>query len=146
MHILVIWQGSVKVEVSQVDVKEDRFGRANCQVDEQFGGREIGCWRQFVAGVVNAIAAYSQVGAILLLLLGAKITDNPAIHGLFVGGDLQFPYEEARVCAFQISYPLEQASYFVCKTCFPHRFCRGILDKMMVLQNSACVFVDDGTD
>jgi hypothetical protein len=46
------------------------------------------------------IAAYYQAGAILFLLLGAKITDDPAIRWLFVGGDLQFLYEEARVCAF----------------------------------------------
>ncbi len=64
------------------------------------------------------IAAYCQAGAILFLLLWAKIIDNLAISGPFVGGDLQFLYEEAGVCACEILYPLEQVSYFVCKTCF----------------------------
>jgi hypothetical protein len=75
-----------------------------------------------------------------------KITDNPAVHGLFVGGDLQCLYEEAHVCAFQILYPLEQASYFVCRTCFPHQFCCRNLDEMPVLQSGACFFVDDGAN
>jgi hypothetical protein len=83
---------------------------------------------------------------ILLLLLCSKITDNPAVRGLFVGGDLRFLYEEARICAFQFLYPLEQASYFVFEACFPHSFCCGILDKMTVIQNIACVFVNDGTN
>jgi hypothetical protein len=91
------------------------------------------------------IAAYCQAGAILFPILGAKVTDNSAISGPFVGGDLQFLHEEAPVHALEILYPLEQASYFVPETCFPHRFCYGILDKMLVLQNGACVFVDDGT-
>ncbi len=82
------------------------------------------------------------MGAILFLLLGAKIIEDPAVSGPFVGGDLQFLYEEARVCALDILYPLKQASYFVCKTCFPHRFCCGILDKMPVLQSGTCVFVN----
>ncbi len=90
------------------------------------------------------IAAYCQSGAILFLLLGAKITDDPAISGLFVGRDKQFCYEEACVRALEILYTLEQASYFVCKTCFPHRFCCRILDDMLVLQNGAYVFVNDG--
>jgi hypothetical protein len=120
--------------------------RTNCQVDEQFGSCEIGSQQGFVAGVVNSIPAYCQAGGILFLVLGAKITDDPAVCGLFVGGDLQFLYEEAHVCAFQISYPLEQTSYFVCKTCFPHQFCCGILDEMLVLQSGACFFADDGAN
>ncbi len=62
----------------------------------------------------------TQAGVILFLLLGAKITDDLAVRGLFVGGDLQFLYGEASIRVFQISYPLEQASYFVRETCFPH--------------------------
>jgi hypothetical protein len=89
------------------------------------------------------IAAYCQAGVILFLLLGAKITDNPAVSGLFVGRDKQFCYEEAHVRANEISYFLEQVSYFVCETCLPHRFCCKILDKMPVLQKGTCVFVDD---
>ncbi len=73
--------------MGQVDDNEDRPGRTNCQVDEQFCGREIGGWRGFVAGVVDSIAAYCQAGAILFLLLGAKITDDPAISGQFAGRD-----------------------------------------------------------
>ncbi len=75
-----------------------------------------------------------------------KITDNLAVRGLFVIGDLRFLYEEARICAFQFLYPLEQTSYFACKACFPHSFCCRILDKMTVIQNIARVFVDDGTN
>ena len=82
----------------------------------------------------------------MLLLLWAKITDDPAVHGLFVGGDLRFLYEEASVHAFQLAHPLEQASYFVREACFPHSFCCGILDKMTVFQNGACVIVNDGAD
>ncbi len=106
----------------------------------------MGGWHGFVAGVVDLIATYCQAGAILFLLLGAKIIDDPAVSGPFVGGDLRFLFEEAPVCALEISYPLEQASYFVRETCFPHRFCRGILDEMPVLQNGACVFVDYGAE
>jgi hypothetical protein len=87
-HILVVWQWSVEVEVGQVNAKEECSGHINCQVDEQFGGCEIGGWRGFVVGVVNSIALHCQAGAILFLLLGAKLTDNPAIRGLFIGRDL----------------------------------------------------------
>ncbi len=105
----------------------------------------MGGWRGFVPRVIDSIAAYCQADGILLLLLGAKITDNMAVSGPFVGRDEQFCYQEAGVCALKILYSLEQASYFVCKACFPHRFCCRILDKMPVLQNGACVFVNDGT-
>ncbi len=75
-----------------------------------------------------------------------KVTDDPAVRGLFVGRDLRSRYEEASVCAFQFLYPLEQGSNFVCKACFPHNFFHGILDKMTVLPNNACVFVDEGAN
>ncbi len=109
------------------------------------GGREIGGWHGFVPRVIHLLATYCQAGAILVLLLGAKITDNPAVSRPFVGEDEQFCYEEAHVRALEILYSLEQVSYLVCKTHFPHRFCCRILDKMPVLQNGACVFVDVGT-
>jgi hypothetical protein len=38
--------------------------------------------------VVDLIAAYCQACANLFLFGGAKIIDNPAIRGLFVGRDL----------------------------------------------------------
>ncbi len=68
---------------------------------------------------MDLITAYCQVCAILFLLLGAKVTGDLAVGGPFVGRDKQFCYEEACVCALEIVYSLEQASYFVCKTCFP---------------------------
>jgi hypothetical protein len=77
---------------------------------------------------------------------GEKITDNPTISGPFVGVDEQFLYEETLVRDFEISYSLEQVSYFVCKSCFPHRICCRILDEMPLLQNGACVFVNDGAE
>ena len=50
----------------------------------------IGGWRGFVPGAINSIAAYCQAGAILFLLLGAKITDDPAVSGPFVGRTSNF--------------------------------------------------------
>ncbi len=132
------------MEVGQVDAKEYCPGCTYCQNDEKFGGCEIGGWCRFVPGVINLIATYCQAEAILFLLLGAKISDNPAVSGPFVGRDEQFCYEEARVHALEILYSLEQASYFVHKTCIPHRICCKILDNMPVLQSGAYVFVDDG--
>jgi hypothetical protein len=76
------------VEFCQVDAKEDCTRHADCSVDEQFGGREIGC----LAGVVDLIAAHCQAGTILLLLLWAKITADLVVRGLFVGGDLRCTY------------------------------------------------------
>ncbi len=84
------------------------------------------------------------MGTIFLLLLWAKITADLAVRGLFVGGDLRFLDKKTRACALHFLYPLEQASYLVYKACFPTSFCRGILDKMAVLQNGASVFVNDG--
>jgi hypothetical protein len=104
-HILIIWQGSAKVEVCQVNAKEDCSGHADRQVDEQFGGCEIGYWHFFVARVVNSIVTHCQKGTILLLLLRAKITYNLAVCGLFVGGDLRFVDEDTGFVPFSSRIP-----------------------------------------
>ena len=78
-HKLATRHWCIQVEIFDVDCHEFCVGRGDDAVEEEFDYEEVNCGSSAVSGVVDAIAANGEAGAIWICLLWPVVNNYAAV-------------------------------------------------------------------
>ncbi len=80
------------------------------------------------------------------ILLRTIVATDPTIRCSFEVGHLSFVNEKTCVSAFDVTYPLEQATKFICKAALPNGLVGVRFDEVAILKDIASEVVDNGSN